>query len=126
MSGGVTVPSVSNGQAFALEFIVTFILMFTITVVATYTRAVGEMAGVAIGAAVLLNILVAGPTTGCSMNPIRTLGPGVATGNYNGFWIYLVAPPLGALAGVVAYTAVKLPNNKPPNQVRTSPNTAPT
>lgn len=40
MSGGVTVPSVSNGQGFALEFIVTFILMFTITAVATDTRAV--------------------------------------------------------------------------------------
>ncbi|KAM1240329.1 hypothetical protein ACFX2J_045661 [Malus domestica] len=126
MSGGVTVPSVSNGQAFALEFIVMFILMFTITAVATDTRVVGEMAGVAIGAAVLLNILVAGPITSGSMNPIRTLGPGVTTENYNGFWIYLVAPPLGALAGAAAYTAVKLPDNKPPNQVRTSPNTAPT
>ncbi|CAN6701735.1 unnamed protein product [Malus baccata var. baccata] len=100
--------------------------MFIITAVATDTRAVGEMAGVAIGATVLLNILVAGPTTGGSMNPIQTLGPGVATGNYNGFCICLVAPPLGALAGAAAYTVVKLLDNKPPNQVRTSLNTAPT
>lgn len=40
MSGGVTVPAVSHGHAFALEFIVTFILMFIITAVATDTRAV--------------------------------------------------------------------------------------
>ncbi|KAH0983878.1 hypothetical protein GBA52_011055 [Prunus armeniaca] len=118
MSGGVTVPSVNHGQAFALEFIVTFILMFTIIGVATDTRAVGEMAGVAIGATVLVNILVAGPTTGGSMNPIRTLGPAVAAGNYRGLWIYLVAPTLGALAGAAAYTTVKLPDNIPSNQVR--------
>ncbi|KAB2613406.1 aquaporin NIP5-1 [Pyrus ussuriensis x Pyrus communis] len=112
MSGGVTVPSVSHYQAFALEFIVTFILMFTVTSVATDTRAVGELAGVAIGATVLLNILVAGQTTGGSMNPIRTLGPAVAAGNYKGLWIYLVAPTLGALAGAATYTAVKLPHNQ--------------
>ncbi|CAB4305059.1 unnamed protein product [Prunus armeniaca] len=115
MSGGVTVPSVNHGQAFALEFIVTFILMFTIIGVATDTRR--EMAGVAIGATVLVNILVAGPTTGGSMNPIRTLGPAVAAGNYRGLWIYLVAPTLGALAGAAAYTTVKLPDNIPSNQV---------
>ena len=40
MSGGVTVPSVSVGQAFALEFIITFILLFVVTAVATDTRAV--------------------------------------------------------------------------------------
>lgn len=53
------------------------------------------------------------------MNPIRTLGPAVAAGNYRGLWIYLVAPTLGALAGAAAYTTVKLPDNIPSsNQVR--------
>ncbi|KAJ6417453.1 hypothetical protein OIU84_003217 [Salix udensis] len=60
MSGGVTVPSVSVGQAFALEFFITFILLFVVTAVATDTRAVGELAGIAVGATVMLNILVAG------------------------------------------------------------------
>ncbi|KAK2997428.1 hypothetical protein RJ639_025627, partial [Escallonia herrerae] len=60
MSGGVTVPSIGTGQAFALEFLVTFNLMFVITAVATDTRAVGELAGIAIGATVLLDILIAG------------------------------------------------------------------
>jgi len=40
MSGGVTVPSVEYGQAFALEFIISFNLMFVVTAVATDTRAV--------------------------------------------------------------------------------------
>ncbi|RVW46699.1 putative aquaporin NIP5-1 [Vitis vinifera] len=60
MSGGVTVPSVSIGQAFALEFLITFNLLFVVTAVATDTRAVGELAGIAVGATVMLNILVAG------------------------------------------------------------------
>ncbi|KAL8156524.1 hypothetical protein AgCh_001570 [Apium graveolens] len=108
MSGGVTVPSISNGQAFALEFLITFNLLFVVTAVATDTRAVGELAGIAVGAVVMVNILIAGPSTGGSMNPIRTLGPAVAAGNYKGIWIYMVAPTLGALTGAAIYTSVKL------------------
>lgn len=58
------------------------------------------------------NIYLLRQTTGGSMNPIRTLGPAVAAGNYKGLWIYLVAPTLGALAGAATYTAVKLPHNQ--------------
>ncbi|OWM72260.1 probable aquaporin NIP5-1 isoform X1 [Punica granatum] len=120
MSGGVTVPSVGLGQAFALEFLITFNLLFVVTAVATDTRAVGELAGIAVGATVLLNILVAGPSSGGSMNPVRTLGPAVAAGNYRALWIYLLAPTLGALAGAGAYTIVKLQDDdaEPPRQVR--------
>lgn len=50
------------------------------------------------------------PTTGASMNPVRTLGPAVAAGNYRAIWIYLTAPILGALCGAGIYTAVKLPD----------------
>ncbi|EXC35012.1 putative aquaporin NIP5-1 [Morus notabilis] len=116
MSGGVTVPTVSHGQAFALEFIVTFILMLVNMAVVTDTRAVGELAGIAVGGTVLLNNLVAGPATGASMTPVRTLGPAVAAGNYKGMRIYTVAPLLGALAGAATYTAMKL-LDKPTNQV---------
>lgn len=121
LSGGVTVPTVSVAQAFATEFIITFILLFVVTAVATDTRAVGELAGIAVGATVLLNILISGPTSGGSMNPVRTLGPAIAAGNYKHIWIYLVAPTLGALAGAGVYTLVKLRDNneaEPPRQVR--------
>ncbi|XP_022868680.1 probable aquaporin NIP5-1 [Olea europaea var. sylvestris] len=120
MSGGVTVPSVSTGQAFALEFLITFNLLFVVTAVATDTRAVGELAGIAVGATVMLNILVAGPSSGGSMNPVRTLGPAVAAGNYKVIWVYLLAPTLGALAGAGIYTLVKLNGQEEevPRQVR--------
>ncbi|KAG6422232.1 hypothetical protein SASPL_118797 [Salvia splendens] len=112
MGGGVTVPSpgVEYAQAFALEFIITFNLMFVVTAVATDTRAVGELAGIAVGATVMLNILIAGESTGGSMNPVRTLGPAIAANNYRAIWVYLTAPILGALAGAGVYSAVKLPD----------------
>ncbi|KAL9260320.1 putative aquaporin NIP5-1 [Drosera capensis] len=120
LSGGVTVPSVGDGQAFALEFLIAFNLMFVVTAVATDTRAVGELAGIAVGATVLLNVLVAGPSTGGAMNPVRALGPAIAAGNYRGVWIYLVAPPVGALAGAAVYKLIQLPDDEvdPPRQVR--------
>ncbi|KAI5392375.1 aquaporin NIP6-1 isoform X1 [Lathyrus oleraceus] len=120
MNGGVTVPSVEYGQAFALEFIISFNLMFVVTAVATDTRAVGELAGIAVGATVMLNILIAGPATGGSMNPVRTLGPAIAANNYKGIWLYIIAPILGALAGAGAYTAVKLPDEDFNSEVKAS------
>ncbi|KAI3845717.1 hypothetical protein MKW92_042588 [Papaver armeniacum] len=120
MSGGVTMPSDTLGQAFALEFIITFILMFVVTAVATDTRAVGELAGIAVRATVMMNILISGPASGGSMNPVRTLGPAVASGNYRALWVYMVAPTLGALAGSGIYTLVKLQDEEsdPPRPVR--------
>ncbi|CAK8574578.1 unnamed protein product [Lathyrus sativus] len=120
MNGGVTVPTVEYGQAFALEFIISFNLMFVVTAVATDTRAVGELAGIAVGATVMLNILIAGPATGGSMNPVRTLGPAIAANNYKGIWLYIIAPILGALAGAGAYTAVKLPDEEFNSEVKAS------
>ena len=121
LSGGVTVPSVNTTQAFFLEFVISFNLLFVVTAVATDTRAVGELAGIAVGATVMLNILVGGPLTGASMNPVRTLGPAVAAGNYRQIWIYIVAPTAGAITGAAVYTFVKLKDEVgavTPRQVR--------
>nr|KAJ0224261.1 hypothetical protein LSAT_V11C100031840 [Lactuca sativa] len=70
---------------------------------------VDELAGIVVGATVMLNFLIVRPLTGASMNPVRTLGPAMAANNYKGIWFYLTAPILGALAGAGIYTAVKLP-----------------
>ncbi|XP_010058382.1 probable aquaporin NIP5-1 [Eucalyptus grandis] len=122
VNSAVTVPSVNVGRALALEFLTTFLLMFVSVAVATDTRAVGDLAGIAVGATVLLDNLVAGMSTGASMNPIRTLGPAVAAGNYKGLWVYMVAPPLGAIAGAVTYTTLKLRGHEaePPRRRRVS------
>ncbi|KAM6548607.1 hypothetical protein CsatB_020283 [Cannabis sativa] len=116
MSSGLTLPTVSLHEAFAVEFVVTFFLMFIVTAVSTDTRAAGELAGIAVGATVILNVLISGKSTGGSMNPVRSLGPAIAAGNFKGLWIYLVAPPLGALAGAATYTVVKI-SDRTQNQV---------
>ncbi|KAL9246985.1 hypothetical protein vseg_020461 [Gypsophila vaccaria] len=108
MNGGGTVASVSNAQAFVLEFVATFFLMFVVTAVATDTRAVGELAGLAIGSTILLDILLIGPSTGGSMNPARSLGPALAAGRYHEIWIYMLAPIGGAIVGAAVYSVIKL------------------
>jgi MIP family channel proteins len=103
VSSGVARPAGSDLQAVAWEALLTFILMLVIVAVATDTRAVGQGAAIAIGGAVALGSLVGGPITGAAMNPARALGPAVVSGDTSKLWIYLVAPPLGAICAVVAY-----------------------
>ena len=74
--------------------------------IATDSRAVASVAGLAIGGAVAMGSLVGGGATGASMNPARSLGPAIVSGTWTDLWIYLVAPPVGALVGALAYRAV--------------------
>lgn len=100
---GVTHPAGSDIQALVWEVVLTFFLTLVIVAVATDTRAVGQAAAIAIGATVALGALVGGPISGASMNPARSLGPAVVSGDLSGLWIYLVAPPIGAVAAVAVY-----------------------
>ncbi|XVF40263.1 hypothetical protein PTKIN_Ptkin01aG0098200 [Pterospermum kingtungense] len=102
-----TSPQGSDLQAFVVEFIITFYLMFVISGAATDNRAIGELAGLAIGATVLLNVMFAGPITGASMNPARSLGPAIVSNHYKGIWIYLTSPTLGAVSGAWVYNMVR-------------------
>jgi glycerol uptake facilitator-like aquaporin len=100
---GATAPSGSAWQSFAFEIVLTFFLMFVIMAVATDTRAVGQAAALAIGATVGLEALFAGPISGASMNPARSLGPALVGGNWAALWVYLTAPFLGAMLAAVLY-----------------------
>ncbi|HEV2238381.1 MAG TPA: aquaporin [Ktedonobacterales bacterium] len=100
---GATVPVGGAGRAWALEALLTFFLMFVIMAVATDTRAVGQAAALAIGATVGLAALFAGPISGASMNPARSLGPALVAGIGTAQWIYLTAPFVGAAAAAVLY-----------------------
>lgn len=103
---GATTPSVSLGVAFGLEVVTTFFLMFVIAAVATDKRAAQAMSGVAIGGTVLLVALFAGPLSGGSMNPARSLGPAMVVGQVSDVWLYLVAPTIGAVLGAMSYRFV--------------------
>jgi len=104
---GATIPSVATGRAFAYEVALTALLMFVIMAVATDTRAVGASAAIAVGGAVGLDALFGGPVTGASMNPARSLGPALASGEFADLWIYLSAPVVGAALGAFAYQLVR-------------------
>ena len=100
---GATLPAEGAGQAFGLEAILTFFLMFVIVAVATDTRAVGPAAALAIGGTVGLEALFAGPISGASMNPARSLAPALVSWTWTTQWLYVVGPIVGALLGAFAY-----------------------
>jgi aquaporin NIP len=104
---GATVPSVGVGAALVYEFVMTAFLMFVIMAVATDTRAVGAAAAIAIGGTVALDALFGGGVTGASMNPARSFGPALVASEWTDFWIYLLAPLTGAIAGARLYGLVR-------------------
>ena len=104
---GVTIPSGSLMQGFLAEVVATYFLMFVIISVATDSRAVGQMAGLAIGSTVAMLILCMGPISSASMNPARSFGPALVTGILDVQWLYWVAPIIGSCLGALAYEFVK-------------------
>src|SRR5882724_6948495 len=104
---GATMPAGSELQSFVLETILTFFLMLTILNVSTGAKEKGVTAGIAIGAVIALEAMFAGPVCGASMNPARSLAPALVSGHFGHLWIYLTAPPLGAIAAMFACRCVR-------------------
>ena len=104
---GATTPSGSAGQSFLWELILTVFLMLVIMAVATDTLAVGEAAAIAIGGTVGLDALFGGPISGASMNPARSLGPGLVSGELSSIWVYLLAPLAGAAIAGIGYQLLR-------------------
>ncbi len=104
---GATIPKVTAFQALGWEFILTFFLMFVVMSVATDTRAVGTMAGVAVGGTVALAAYLGGPVTGASLNPARSLAPAIWHGNWGIFWVYVAGPMLGAVSAALLYEWIR-------------------
>lgn len=98
---GVTLPAGSALQSFVLEAILTLILMVVILAVSRSGAEERLIAGVAVGGVIGLEALFAGPISGASMNPARSLAPAVVSSRLDSLWIYIVAPVVGALAGVI-------------------------
>ncbi|CAK7339050.1 unnamed protein product, partial [Dovyalis caffra] len=68
---------------------------------------VGDLAGLAVGMTILLNVFVAGPISGASMNPARSIGPALVMHEFKGLWVYIVGPIIGTLAGAFAYNVIR-------------------
>jgi len=110
---GATLPAGAVGQSFILEAILAAILMLVILAVSSGSKEKGITAGIAIGATVALEAMFAGPISGASMNPARSLAPAVVSGQTKDLWVYIAAPVLGALAAVPLARATVLAKSSP-------------
>lgn len=104
---GATLPAGPAMQSFILETILTVLLMLAVLSVSTGAKEKGMTAGIAIGSVIALEAMFAGPICGASMNPARSLAPAVVSGHLNALWIYLLAPMVGALIGVLCCRCVR-------------------
>ena len=98
---GGTLPTGAPWRSFVLELFLGLMLMLVVLQVSTGSKEVGMFAGLTIGLVVLLEALFAGPITGASMNPFRSLAPAVVSGKLEHLWVYLSAPTLGMALAVL-------------------------
>ncbi len=104
---GATLPAGAPMQSFVLELVLTFLLMFVILSVSTGAKEKGITAGIAIGAVIALEAMFAGPISGASMNPARSLAPAIVSSQLEHLWIYFAGPVLGALLAIPACCGVR-------------------
>ena len=100
---GTTLPSGPELQAFVLEIILTFFLMLVVLHTSQGIKEIQQLTGFIVGGLVLLEIVFGGPISGGSMNPARTFGPALASGNSAILWIYFLAPALGAALATLVW-----------------------
>ena len=94
--------TVTATQGLIVEIILTFFLVNIIFNTAVSGKA-GNFAGLAIGLALIFCIVMGGPLTRASLNPARTLGPAIVSGNYADIWLYFVGPLVGAVLAALLY-----------------------
>jgi aquaporin Z len=99
---GATLPAWGVWPAFIAEIVLTGFLVFAILAVVSVPRMRGWPVALVIGAVIAFEAFFGGPISGASMNPARSVGPALASVHWEGLWIYVIAPLLGALAGVAA------------------------
>jgi len=106
---GATLPGAgfTSTQAFVVETLLTLGLVSTILGTASSAQNIGPLSAVGVGAYIVLAGLWASPVSGASMNPARSLGPALVSGDVHALWVYLVAPLVGAAAGGLTYQLLR-------------------
>jgi aquaporin Z len=101
---GMTRPGVGVSPLVACVFesLITFTLMFLILAFLNKPK-LAPRTGIAAGSLVALLVMLEAPVTGTSLNPARSLAPALLMQRLDGIWIYLVAPPIGALLAAAAW-----------------------
>ena len=94
---------VGDLQAFVLEILITFVLVFVVVSVANDERAPAAIAPIAVGFALAVGVFIAGPVTGGAVNPVRALGPMLVTWDLTSVWLYLLGPIVGGVLAALLY-----------------------
>ncbi|XP_071726962.1 probable aquaporin NIP7-1 [Rutidosis leptorrhynchoides] len=102
-----TRPLAGCSAAFWAEFMASFIVLFLTASLVHAPPSVTQFSGFIVAVAIALGVLITGPISGGSMNPARSLGPAIVSFNFNGLWIYLTAPVLGAISGAFMLRILK-------------------
>jgi MIP family channel proteins len=102
---GATTVTISPAEGFVIEALLAFFLSTVVLSTAIAGRA-GNLAPLAIGMTLTLNIIMGGALTGAAFNPARALGPMVVTGNFTDVWLYMAAPIVGAIFAAVLHTGL--------------------
>lgn len=99
---GATLPGVGyrNWQALLMELVLTAGLVSVILGTASAAQNVGSIAAFGVGGYIALAGLWAAPVSGVSMNPARSFGPALVSGDFSSYWVYVVGPVAGALIAV--------------------------
>ena len=106
-SFGMTINRLTFIKGFSLEVLISIFLMLTIISVATDERVSKSIAGLSIGGVITVCSFVAGPFTGASMNPARSLGPAILSNDFSSIFMYILAPIIGTIIGVCIYNNIK-------------------
>jgi aquaporin Z len=93
-------PGYENWQALLMEIVLTAGLVSVILGTASAAQNVGAIAALGVGGYIALAGLWAAPVSGVSMNPARSFGPALVSGDFTSYWLYLVGPVVGALLAV--------------------------
>ncbi|KZV51145.1 hypothetical protein F511_06209 [Dorcoceras hygrometricum] len=110
LTGGQTTPihSLATGMGFfqgvIMEMTLTFCLLFTVyaTLVDPKKGSLDGLGSFLTGLVVGANIMAGGPFSGASMNPARSFGPALISGNWTDHWVYWIGPLIGGgLAGFI-------------------------
>lgn len=103
---GETLPKIKISSAFFIEVIITFFLVLIILVVSSSKMPIVAISFI-VGGDIMLSSILAGPLTGASMNPARSFGPALLSGNLSSLWLYITAPLIGAIFASITFGFVK-------------------